>query len=279
MQEKIQEKFNELSKNITKLQEKAGDVGSDIKDKSNGALEALSKKRDAVQQTIKKCTSASAETWENLKSGLETALEDLENSYTKAASYLEQKRENLYVSHIEEKLNDFDQKIEELRNRINKIEPELKTTLIEALARVREKYETARSKLEDLQSAEPESWEASKSDMYAMLEDMDAAYNTTVAYFPEYQEEYQQRLETTLTDLDRKIAALQKKADKAKTDNNTKINESIQRLRKRQVAARNKYREFQVASVKVWQEFKAEMDTMIEDLERSYDETSSLFTR
>jgi hypothetical protein len=212
-----------------------------------------------------------------LKSGLETALEDLENSYTKAASYLEQKRENLYVSHIEEKLNDFDQKIEEIRNRINKIEPELKTTLIEALARVREKYETARSKLEDLQSTEPESWEASKSDMYAMLEDMDAAYNTTVAYFPENQEEYQQRLETTLTDLDKKIAALQKKADKAETDKNVKINESIQRLRKKQVLARNRYRDFQVASAKAWQDFKAEMDTMIEDLERSYDETSSLF--
>lgn len=256
MQEKIQEKFNELSENITKLQERAGDIGSDIKDKSNGALEALGRKRDAVQQTLKKCTSASAETWENLKSGLETALEDLENSYTKAASYLEQKRENLYISHIETRLDDFEQKIETLRKRINKaVEPELKTTLIEAIAIAREKYETARNKLEELQSTAPEIWDESKADMYAMLEDMEVAYNTTISYFPEYQEEYQQRLEATLTSLDKKIATLQKKADKAEIRDKTKINESIQRLRKRQVLARNKYREFQVASAKAWQDF------------------------
>jgi uncharacterized protein YicC (UPF0701 family) len=278
MQEKIQEKFNELSKNITKLQEKAGDVGSDVKDKFGETLEALVKKRDVVQQTLKKCTSASAETWENLKSGLETALQDLENSYTKAASYLEQKRENFYIAHIEEKLKEFDQKIEALRKRINEtVEPELKTTLIEAIAIAREKYETARSKLEDLQSTAPEIWDESKADMYAMLEDMEAAYNTTISYFPEYQEEYQRRLEATLTSLDKKITTLQKKADKAEIRDKTKINESIQRLRKRQILARNKYRKFQVASAKAWQDFKAEMDTMMEDLERSYDETSSLF--
>lgn len=52
MQEKIQEKFNELSKNITKLQEKAGDVGSDIKDKSN-SVKTLVKKEN--HDDIQKC--------------------------------------------------------------------------------------------------------------------------------------------------------------------------------------------------------------------------------
>jgi uncharacterized protein YicC (UPF0701 family) len=278
MQTYIYEKFNELSKNISKLQENAGDVGSDVKDKFNGILETLGKKRDAIQQTLKKCTSASVETWENLKSGLEAALEDLENSYTKAASYLEQKRENLYTSHIETKLEEFDQKLEALRIRINRVsEPTLKTTLIEALAMAREKQKTAQRKLKELQSAGAKTWEDLKSDMYAALEDVETAYNTTISYFPEHKEDYQQRLEAVLTGLDKKIAALQKKADKAEIKDKTKINESIQRLRKKQVAARNNYEAFKVTQAKTWQDFKTEIDPMLEELERSYNEANSFF--
>jgi hypothetical protein len=274
----IQEKVNELSKNITALQEHTEDVGSDIKDTFTEVLEALGKKRDAVQHTLKQCAASGAEAWDDLSSGLEAALKDLEDSYTNAASYLEHKRKNLYISHIKERLDDFEQKIEVLRTRMNRFtEPDLKTTLIEALATLRVKYQTARSALKDLQSTDPEHWEESKSEMYGILEDMEAAYNTTVAYFPEHQEEYHQRLETTLTELDKKIAALQKRADTTTTDNHATINESIQQLRKKQVVARNTYREFEIASTKAWQKFKAKMDTMIEELEQSYEKTSSLF--
>jgi hypothetical protein len=113
--------------------------------------------------------------------------------------------------------------------------------------------------------------------MYAALEDVEAAYDTTISYFPEHQEEYQQRLETTLTNLDQRIVTLQEKVDQTQNENKAKINESIQRLRKKQVAARNKRKAFKVAQAKAWQQFKAEMDTILEELERSYDETNSFF--
>jgi hypothetical protein len=278
MQKQLQEKLNELRKNITTLQNEAKDAGSEVKDTFDEVLEALNNKQEIIQKKFEDFTSATADTWDDLKSGLEASLEELENSYTKAASYLEQKRENLYTSHIEARLEEFDQQIEELRKRINRIpEPELKAKRIEALAILHEKQEIARRRLKELQSAGADIWDDLKSEMYAALEEVEDAYEKTMSFFLENQEAYQTRLEAILTDLDRKIAALQEQADNAETENKAKINESIQVLREKQVVVRTKYREFKVARAKAWQEFKSDMDTMMEDLEQSYDQVTSHF--
>ena len=46
----------------------------------------LSKKRDEVSAKLKEMSSSSGKAWEQLKSGIDAAMDDLSNAYKKAAA-------------------------------------------------------------------------------------------------------------------------------------------------------------------------------------------------
>ena len=76
----------EYEKDIDQLQAKAEKMGGDAKAKAEQQLTALRQKRDAVSEKMKALGSSSAGAWEQIKSGIEAALEDLGNTYKKVAA-------------------------------------------------------------------------------------------------------------------------------------------------------------------------------------------------
>jgi DNA anti-recombination protein RmuC len=76
----------EYEKDIDQLQAKAEKLGGDAKAKAEQQLTALRQKRDAVSEKLKELGSSSEGAWEQIKSGIETALEDLGNTYKKVAA-------------------------------------------------------------------------------------------------------------------------------------------------------------------------------------------------
>jgi F0F1-type ATP synthase membrane subunit b/b' len=84
--EQTETKLAEYNKEIDQLQAKAEQMGADAKAKTEQQLTALRQKQDEVSEKLKGLGSSSGSAWEQLKSGIEAAMEDLGNAYKKAAA-------------------------------------------------------------------------------------------------------------------------------------------------------------------------------------------------
>ena len=84
--EQTEIKLNEYKEEIDKLQAKAEKMGGDAKAKADEQLTALHQKREVVAEKLKELSSSSGNAWEQLKTGIDAALEDLGNAYKKAAA-------------------------------------------------------------------------------------------------------------------------------------------------------------------------------------------------
>jgi TolA-binding protein len=78
--------LDEYEKDIDQLQAKAQKLKGDAKVKAEQQLAALRQKRDQVSEKIKELGSSSADAWQNIKSGIDAAMEDLGNAFKKAAA-------------------------------------------------------------------------------------------------------------------------------------------------------------------------------------------------
>jgi DNA repair exonuclease SbcCD ATPase subunit len=79
-------KLNEYGEKIDQLQAKTEKLGEDAKAKAQQQLTALRQKRDEVSEKLKELGSSSGNAWEQIKSGIDAAMEDLGNAYTKAVA-------------------------------------------------------------------------------------------------------------------------------------------------------------------------------------------------
>ena len=76
-------KYND---DIDQLQVKVEELGGDAKVKAEQQLTALRQKRDEVSEKLKELSSSSGDAWEQLKSGIDAAMDDLGNAYKKAVA-------------------------------------------------------------------------------------------------------------------------------------------------------------------------------------------------
>jgi len=79
--------LNDLNDKIKGLQSKAEQAGTDTKAKYNEIIKGLRKKQEEAQNKLNDLKSKSADAWEDIKSGMDAALENLKNSYNDAVSH------------------------------------------------------------------------------------------------------------------------------------------------------------------------------------------------
>jgi predicted small lipoprotein YifL len=84
--EQTETRLAEYKKKIDQLKAKAEKLGGDAKAKAEQELAALLQKRDEVSEKLKELSSSGGNAWEQLKSGINAAMEDLGNAYKKAAA-------------------------------------------------------------------------------------------------------------------------------------------------------------------------------------------------
>ena len=84
--EQTEARLAEYEKEIDQLQAKAEKFEGDAKAKAEQQLTALRQKRDVVSEKLKELSSSSANAWEQIKSGIDAAMEDLGKAYKKAAT-------------------------------------------------------------------------------------------------------------------------------------------------------------------------------------------------
>jgi len=79
-------KLAEYDKKIDQLQESAANLGGDAKMKAEQQLDALRQKRDAVSEKMKELVASSGSAWDQFKSGIDAAMEDLADAYNNAVA-------------------------------------------------------------------------------------------------------------------------------------------------------------------------------------------------
>ena len=84
--EQTETRLAEYKKEIDQLQAKAEKLEGDAKAKAEQQLTALRLKRDEVVEKLKDLGSAGEGAWEQIKSGIEAAMEDLGKAYKKAVA-------------------------------------------------------------------------------------------------------------------------------------------------------------------------------------------------
>jgi len=88
--EQTETRLAEYKKEIDQLQANAEKLGGDAKAKAEEGLTALRQKRDEVSEKLKDLSSSSGDAWEQLKSGIDAAMDDLGNAYKKAVAEFSQ---------------------------------------------------------------------------------------------------------------------------------------------------------------------------------------------
>ena len=84
--EQTETSLAEYKKEIDQLQVKAEKLGGDTKAKAEQQLAILRQKRDEVTEKLKELSLSGENAWEQIKSGIDAAMEDLGNAYKKAAA-------------------------------------------------------------------------------------------------------------------------------------------------------------------------------------------------
>ena len=79
-------RLTEYKKDIDQLQAKVEKLEADAKEKAEQQLTALRQKRDEASEKLKELSSSSGNAWEEIKTGIDAAMEDLGNAYKKAAA-------------------------------------------------------------------------------------------------------------------------------------------------------------------------------------------------
>ena len=84
-QEQTEAKVDDYKEKIDQLQAKAEQLEGDAKAKAEQQLTELRQKRDEVAEKLKGLGSSGEGAWDQIKSGIEAAMEDLGNAYKKVA--------------------------------------------------------------------------------------------------------------------------------------------------------------------------------------------------
>jgi TolA-binding protein len=86
-QDQVEAKLRELDREIDELKAKAEKHGKEAQKQYDQQRPELERKRKAAQQEFEKLKNSSREAWQDMKAGIDAAMDNLESAYDKAASH------------------------------------------------------------------------------------------------------------------------------------------------------------------------------------------------
>ena len=87
-QRKVQTELDEVQVRITQLRGQVKHASAEARSDIQKAIEELEKKKDLASKKVEAIQSATASSWEQVKSKTENAMDDLRDSLARARSYL-----------------------------------------------------------------------------------------------------------------------------------------------------------------------------------------------
>jgi inorganic triphosphatase YgiF len=90
-------------------------------------------------------------------------------------------------------------------------------------------------------------------------------------------QQYQEKIEAKLRELDREIAELKAEAAKQSRDAGKEVDQQVPELERKYEVARQKYEKFKNSSQGAWQDMKAGIDAAMKDLQAAYNRAALHF--
>ena len=89
----LKDKLDQANEKIDELEDRLQDVSANVRQQCQREIETLKARRDTYQQRAQELEGASADAWEDLRSGLDEAWQNLADALEKAKTHFEKSPE------------------------------------------------------------------------------------------------------------------------------------------------------------------------------------------
>lgn len=166
-QEKIEAQLREWTAKINELKAKAEGAKADAKIEMYKRIDALRVKQEAAQAKFQALKQAGTEKWEQLRTGLDQAMEDLKTAWEGSASQRE-----AYLKKGEAQIKEWATKLNEMTTKAQQASVDVKAKMLKELAEMGERKDELQKKLAEFKSAGAEKWESLKASTEKGVEDL-----------------------------------------------------------------------------------------------------------
>jgi DNA repair exonuclease SbcCD ATPase subunit len=171
----MSKRLEELNAKYEELNGQAAKFEGQAKQELEKKLEETKVKRDEAAKKLDELKQAGADRWEQIKEGVGSALDNLNESITAAvvvATEATKAMRDAYVRETSKRLEELNAKYEELNGRVAKAEGQAKKELEKKLEEAKVKRDEAAKKLDELKQAGIDRWEKVKEGVGSALEEL-----------------------------------------------------------------------------------------------------------
>ncbi|MGP8050721.1 MAG: hypothetical protein ACLPYB_08920 [Desulfobaccales bacterium] len=157
-QEKIEAQLREWTAKINELKAKADGAKADAKIDMYKRIDALRVKQEAAQAKFQALKQVGTEKWEQLRTGLDQAMEDLKTAWEGSASQRE-----AYLKKGEAQIKEWATKLNKMTAEAQQASVDVKAKMLKEIAEIKDRMDELQQKLSELKSAGAEKWESLKA--------------------------------------------------------------------------------------------------------------------
>lgn len=171
-----------------------------------------------------------------------------------------------YQEKIEAQLNEWSQKLRELKARAETSAAETKADIDKQMESLRAKLEAAQDKLQKLKAAGVETWEQLKPSLDQSMEDFQKALENIVAM----KQAYQEKAAAQIKEWSQRIEAYRAKTEAAAAEARAEMDRQTEKLRGKLAVVQIKMQELQQAGAESWGEVRANLDQALDELNQAW---------
>jgi len=154
-QEKVETQLREWTAKINELKAKADGAKADAKIEMYKRIEVLRAKQEVAQAKFQELKQRGADKWEEIRTSLDKAMDDLKTTWKSTRSQREH-----YQEEIEAQIKEWATKLNEMTAKAQQASADVKAKMLKEIAEVRERKDELQQKLTELKSAGAEKWES-----------------------------------------------------------------------------------------------------------------------
>ena len=154
-QEKIEAQLREWTARINELKAKADGAKADAKVEMYKRIDVLRAKEEVAQAKLQELMQAGADKWEEIRTSLDKAMDDLKTTWKSTRSQREH-----YQEQIEAQIKEWATKLNEMTAKAQQASADVKAKILKEIAEIRERKDELQKKLTELKSAGAEKLES-----------------------------------------------------------------------------------------------------------------------
>jgi len=154
-QEKVEAQLREWTAKINELKAKADGAKADAKVEMYKQIEVLRAKEEVAQAKFQELKQVGAAKWEEIRTSLDKAMDDLKTTWKRTRSQREH-----YQEEIEAQIKEWATKLNEMTAKAQQASADVKAKMLKEIAEIKDRKDELQRKLSELKSAGAEKWES-----------------------------------------------------------------------------------------------------------------------